>query len=92
MSCTLRMLDTAAMEERLRSELSEAREALDAVCTKRAELERLCKGDGTMSDGTVTLLEMQQLHWLAARRYRLALRRFTLIVVDGKVEGDVPLR
>jgi hypothetical protein len=76
--------DVGAIEERLRSELSAAHNALDAASTKHRELDRLCRFWRTTSDGTVTLREMQELHTLAARRYRDALRRFSDFVVEGK--------
>jgi hypothetical protein len=73
-----------AIEERLRLELSAARTALDTASTKHRQMERLCISRGTISDGVVTLRETQELHTLAARRYRMALRRFSDFVVEGK--------
>jgi len=74
-----------SIEERLRLELSEARTGLDMASTKHREVERHCRAHGTISNGVVTLRETQELHTLAARRYRTALRRFSDFLVEGKM-------
>jgi hypothetical protein len=72
------------IQERLRLELSQARTALDMASAKHWEVERHCRARGTISDGVMTLRETQELHTLAARRYRMALRRFSDFVAEGK--------
>ena len=79
----------AVMEERLRAELSEARATLDATAARHLEIRRLYQDRGIMSDGVVTLLEAKELHALAARRHRLALRQFSDFVM-GKQKVTLP--
>jgi len=79
-------LVASSIKQRLRWELSEAGLALAIASAKRRQVERLCRWQGTISDGTVTLCEVQELHVLAARRYHRALQRLSDFVVEGKVD------
>jgi hypothetical protein len=75
-----------AIKERLRYEVGEAGLALAIASAKHRELEQLCTWKETISDGTVTLREAQELHMLAAGRYRRAVQRLSDFAVESKVD------